>query len=136
MSEHRRAHIYKPGNPGAWLSDHITAFSGSWLFIGLHTVWFALWFVFRLDINTLTLIVSLEAIYLASLVLMSQNRSGVRDHARDELEAQEVDQLVHNGEEIKQVQHEIKQVQDEIKQINLRQSEILEAKPPAAPRKR
>jgi hypothetical protein len=30
----------------------------------IHSIWFAAWFILRLDINLLTLIVSLEAIYL------------------------------------------------------------------------
>lgn len=37
-----------------------------------HTVWFGLWFALHLNINLLTLIVSLEAIYL-ELFLGDQN---------------------------------------------------------------
>ncbi|SRR5260221_4007830 len=124
MSEHRRVHIYKPGNPGAWLSDHITAFSGSWLFIGLHTAWFVLWFVLKLDVALLTNIVSLEAIYLASLVLMSQNRSGERDKLRDDTEASEVQELY----DINKTQLTILKQQSEI-------LELLKHVPPT-PRKR
>src|SRR5258708_25260108 len=124
MSEHQRSHIYKPGNLGAWLSDHITGFSGSWAFIGLHTAWFVLWFVLHLDVALLTNIVSLEAIYLASLVLMSQNRSGERDKMRDDLEASEVSSLTES--------HQL------LLKINQQQLEILEAfkgQPPTPPRR-
>ena len=67
------------------LADSITAFSGSLTFVYLHIVWFALWLIFKLDINLLTMIVSLEAIFLATFVLISQNRadakrSAIADH--------------------------------------------------------
>lgn len=90
---HNRTHIHVPRSIGAKAADTITAFAGAWLFIALHVIWFTLWFVLKKDINTLTLIVSLEAIFLASFVLMSQNRSGERDKLRDDLEAREVDDL-------------------------------------------
>jgi uncharacterized membrane protein len=38
----------------------------------LHTVWFVLWLVLRLDINLLTLIVSLEAIYITLFIGLGQ----------------------------------------------------------------
>ena len=38
----------------------------------IHTVWFVSWFAFHLSINVLTLVVSLEAIYL-ELFLGDQN---------------------------------------------------------------
>jgi uncharacterized membrane protein len=41
----------------------------------------------------LTLIVSLEAIFLATFVLMSQNRQASKDERRDDTEAVEVEQL-------------------------------------------
>lgn len=88
-----RAHIHAPHNLGAWAADAVTAFAGSWLFVAIHVVWFTVWMVLRLDINLLTLIVSLEAIYLATFVLMSQNRSAARDRTRDDTEAREVDEL-------------------------------------------
>ena len=38
----------------------------------LHTVWFAAWFALGLDINLLTLIVSLEAIYITLFIGLGQ----------------------------------------------------------------
>jgi len=51
------------------------------LFVYIHIVWFAVWLgLFHLDINLLTMIVSLEAIFLAVFVLISQNRAAIKDH--------------------------------------------------------
>lgn len=58
-----------------WISEH----AGSWGSVWLHTVWFLLWFDLGFDVNLLTLIVSLEAIYLCVFLLMSGNRQGERD---------------------------------------------------------
>lgn len=40
----------------------------------LHTVWFIVWFAYHLDVNLLTNIVSLEAIYIGLLVGIQQMR--------------------------------------------------------------
>src|SRR5258708_37803742 len=67
-----RAPIHAQRTMGAWAADTVASFAGSWLFVGLHVVWFGAWLLLRLDINLLTLIVALEAIFLATFVLMSQ----------------------------------------------------------------
>jgi uncharacterized membrane protein len=62
----------------ARLADWITRFAGSMLFVYLHVIWFALWIVFRVErfpFGLLTMIVSLEAIFLSTFVLISQNRA-------------------------------------------------------------
>jgi uncharacterized membrane protein len=48
----------------------------------LHIVWFCVWMFFDLDINVLTFIVSLEAILLSLLILMSENRQSRFDRER------------------------------------------------------
>jgi uncharacterized membrane protein len=60
------------------VADWITRFSGSMGFVYLHIVWFALWLLAHWDINLLTMIVSLEAIFLATFVLISQNRADAK----------------------------------------------------------
>ncbi len=62
------------------IADGITAFSGSMMFVYIHIAWFAVWLIAHLDINLLTMIVSLEAIFLATFVLISQNRAAIKDH--------------------------------------------------------
>lgn len=66
------------------LSDGVARFTGSWTFIGLHVVWFALWFGFRLGVDHLTLILSVEAIFLVTILLMVSNRQERGDDAREE----------------------------------------------------
>jgi uncharacterized membrane protein len=88
-----RARIHLARTPGELAADLITAFAGSWPFVLLHVAWFTVWLLLRLDINLLTLIVSLEAIFLATFVLMSQNRQASKDERRDDTEAGEVEQL-------------------------------------------
>jgi uncharacterized membrane protein len=79
------------GGREARIADAITRFSGSFLFIELHATWFMAWIVLNLipatrfdsfPFGLLTLIVSLEAIFLSTFVLMSQNRSAQRDEER------------------------------------------------------
>lgn len=66
------------------LSDAVARFTGSWTFIGLHIVWFAVWFGFGLGVDHLTLILSVEAIFLVAILLMMSNRQERRDDAREE----------------------------------------------------
>ena len=58
------------------VADAITAFAGSMMFVYLHIVGFAVWMVLAETSPwpTLTLIVSLEAIFLSAFVLIGQNR--------------------------------------------------------------
>jgi uncharacterized membrane protein len=76
------------------VSDQITAFSGSMAFVYLHVVWFAVWIVGNVywwhfdpfPFGLLTLVVSLEAIFLSTFVLISQNREAARSEVRSEID--------------------------------------------------
>ena len=60
------------------IADHITAFSGSMRFVYLHIIWFTCWIAFGVEAypyGLLTMIVSLEAIFLSTFVMISQNRA-------------------------------------------------------------
>src|SRR5262245_11306120 len=60
------------------LADRITAFSGSMRFVVLHVIWFSLWIGLGVEAypyGLLTMIVSLEAIFLSTFVMISQNRA-------------------------------------------------------------
>ncbi len=66
------------------IADHITAFAGSMRFVYIHVAWFAIWIGARVEdypFGLLTMIVSLEAIFLATFVLISQNRADERRQA-------------------------------------------------------
>jgi uncharacterized membrane protein len=63
------------------IADAITTFSGSMLFVYVHVIWFACWIGFGVEdypYGLLTMIVSLEAIFLSTFVLISQNRADAR----------------------------------------------------------
>jgi len=60
------------------VADRITAFSGSMLFVYIHIAWFGLWIGLGVEsypYGLLTMIVSLEAIFLSTFVMISQNRA-------------------------------------------------------------
>ena len=66
------------------IADAITAFAGSMRFVYIHAIGFALWMVF-VEPNPwpkLTLIVSLEAIFLSTFVMIGQNRAAAFQQAK------------------------------------------------------
>jgi uncharacterized membrane protein len=77
------------------IADAITAFSGHMAFVYMHIAWFAVWILLntgRIGVRPfdpfpyglLTMVVSLEAIFLATFVLISQNRlSEEAEHRAD-----------------------------------------------------
>ena len=75
-------------------ADKITTFAGSMLFVYLHVVWFAVWILLNVTglkfdpfpFGLLTLIVSLEAIFLSTFVMLSQNREAARSDIRSEID--------------------------------------------------
>jgi uncharacterized membrane protein len=72
------------------VADAITAFAGSMRFVYIHAIGFAVWMIFveKNPWPKLTLIVSLEAIFLSTFVLVSQNRMGVVADRRADLDLQ------------------------------------------------
>ena len=81
------------------LADWITRFSGNMLFLYLHALWFGLWILVNVGTHPLvgfdpypfgllTMIVSLEAIFLSTFVLISQNKMGEVADARSDLDLQ------------------------------------------------
>ena len=60
------------------IADRITAFAGSMWFVYIHIAWFGCWIAFGVEnypYGLLTMIVSLEAIFLSTFVMISQNRA-------------------------------------------------------------
>src|SRR2546429_7195260 len=66
------------------IADAITAFAGSMPFVYVHAVGFALWMLFVESDPwpKLTLIVSLEAIFLSTFVMIGQNRQAAFQQAK------------------------------------------------------
>jgi uncharacterized membrane protein len=79
------------------IADAITSFSGRMVFAYVHIVWFGLWILLNtgyfgvrsfdpFPYGLLTMIVSLEAIFLSTFVLISQNRLGEETERRADLD--------------------------------------------------
>ena len=79
------------------IADAITSFSGRMIFAYVHILWFGLWILLntgRLGVRVfdpfpyglLTMVVSLEAIFLSTFVLISQNRLGEESERRADLD--------------------------------------------------
>lgn len=67
------------------ISDWITDFAGSMVFLYLHLLWFGVWIIFKVEkypYGLLTMIVSLEAILLSTFVMISQNRQAAFAEAK------------------------------------------------------
>jgi uncharacterized membrane protein len=63
------------------VADRITDFAGSMQFVYIHIAWFGLWIglgVEHYPYGLLTMIVSLEAIFLSTFVMISQNRADAK----------------------------------------------------------
>jgi uncharacterized membrane protein len=66
------------------IADRVTAFSGSMAFVYIHVIWFGCWIGFGVEkypFGLLTMIVSLEAIFLSTFVMISQNRADAKRQA-------------------------------------------------------
>ncbi|HEY9087728.1 MAG TPA: DUF1003 domain-containing protein [Anaerolineaceae bacterium] len=81
------------------IADRITDFSGRMIFVYVHAAWFAVWFLLNtgwfgiepfdpFPYGLLTMVVSLEAIFLSTFVLISQNRMSEEEQQRAELDLQ------------------------------------------------
>ena len=66
------------------IADAITKYAGSMTFVYVHAVGFAIWMLFieRSPWPTLTLAVSLEAIFLSTFVMIGQNRQAEFQQAK------------------------------------------------------
>src|SRR5262249_52485339 len=78
------------------VADKITAFAGSMSFVYLHIVLFTVWMIVfeNSPWPTLTLIVSLEAIFLSTFVLIGQNRQAAFQQAKADQDYADVNKLL------------------------------------------
>ena len=79
------------------VADWIAEFSGSMPFLMINAIWFIIWIAVNIiplgirqfdpyPFGLLTMIVSLEAIFLSCFVLISQNRQAEKDHVKSDIE--------------------------------------------------
>jgi uncharacterized membrane protein len=94
---HMRLKAASERTPEQRLADAITSFSGRMTFVYVHIVWFSIWILLNSGLlnmqpfdpfpyGLLTMVVSLEAIFLATFVLISQNRMGEQSEERADLD--------------------------------------------------
>lgn len=97
VSRNANVEVEEKLTPLQHVSDWISWFSGSMPFLLLNLVWFALWIALNTlplgirvfdayPFGLLTMIVSLESIFLACFVLISQNRQTEKDRVRSDIE--------------------------------------------------
>jgi hypothetical protein len=66
----------------------------------LHTIWFVVWFVAGLSINLLTLIVSLEAIYITLFIGLGQKLQDKRAHIQAQADKAEAEKAAAHRDQL------------------------------------
>ena len=92
------------------VADHITAFSGSMRFVYIHILWFASWIGVGVEpypYGLLTMIVSLEAIFLSTFVMISQNRADAKRELLANQQWQTVQDEDGQNQELLDLSHQI-----------------------------
>lgn len=114
------------------IADAITSVSGRMVFVYVHIVWFVVWILLntgRLGVaafdpfpyGLLTMIVSLEAIFLSTFVLISQNRLSAEAERRADLDLH-IGMLTEH--ELTRVLHMLDAIQDRMGIANEGDSEL------------
>ena len=93
------------------IADAITAFAGSMMFVYLHIVLFAVWMLVfeKSPWPTLTLIVSLEAIFLSTFVMIGQNRQAAFQQAKADHDYIAQQKLLEENTELTRTIHKLTQ---------------------------
>ncbi len=102
------------------IADHITAFAGSMQFVYLHAFLFGAWMLLfeKSPWPTLTLVVSLEAIFLSTFVMIGQNRQASFQQAKADHDFVEEDQeLKTNTELTREIADLTRQIHDLTREV-------------------
>jgi uncharacterized membrane protein len=102
------------------VADRITAFSGSMLFVYLHILWFGLWIglgVEKYPFGLLTMIVSLEAIFLSTFVMISQNRADAKRQVIADQQWRTVQEEDQQNNELLDLSRQILQLTKEVRAL-------------------
>jgi uncharacterized membrane protein len=92
------------------IADQITAFAGSMAFVYIHIIWFGSWIALGVEkypYGLLTMIVSLEAIFLSTFVMISQNRADAKRQVVANLQWKTVQEEDRQNEELLHLSHQI-----------------------------
>ena len=93
------------------IADQITSFAGSMNFVYLHVALFATWMLVfeKSPWPTLTLIVSLEAIFLSTFVMIGQNRQAAFQQAKADHDYKDVNTLLVENTDLTRAIHQLTQ---------------------------
>jgi uncharacterized membrane protein len=100
------------------VADRITSFAGSMTFVYIHVLWFGLWIglgVEKYPFGLLTMIVSLEAIFLSTFVMISQNRADAKRQVIADQEWKTVQTEDHQNQELLHLSNQILELTREIR---------------------
>jgi hypothetical protein len=100
------------------IADAITTFAGSMTFVYIHVVWFAVWIGFGVEkypFGLLTMIVSLEAIFLSTFVMISQNRADAKRQVIADAQWQTVQEEDRQNEELLHISNQILDLTREVR---------------------
>jgi CBS domain-containing protein/uncharacterized membrane protein len=106
----------------AQIADRITLFAGSMPFVYVHAVWFALWIVLAVEpfpYGLLTMIVSLEAIFLSTFVMISQNRADEKRKVLADHQWELVQHEEQQNEELLQLSQNILDLTSEVHKLTV-----------------
>ena len=112
------------------IAGQITTFAGSMWFVYIHIVWFSCWIglgVERYPYGLLTMIVSLEAIFLSTFVMISQNRADAKRQVIANQQWQTVKEEDKQNEQLLELSNQILELTRAI-----HESPILRAKKPSS----
>src|ERR1700761_6833657 len=101
-------------------ADRITTFAGSMTFVYLHMLWFGLWIglgVEKYPFGLLTMIVSLEAIFLSTFVMISQNRADAKRQVIADQQWRTVQEEDQQNDELLDLSRQILQLTKEVRAL-------------------
>jgi uncharacterized membrane protein len=107
------------------VADQITRFAGSMQFVYLHVIWFTVWIASGVEhypFGLLTMIVSLEAIFLSTFVMISQNRADEKRQVIADHQWQTVQEEEQQNEDLLNLSNQILELTKAIHQMAAAQS--------------
>ena len=117
-----------PANAQMRIADVITSFAGSMPFVYIHAVFFAVWIVSGIEsfpYGLLTMIVSLEAIFLSTFVMISQNRADEKRQALADDQWQLVQLEQNQNEELITMSHQLLDLTKGVHRMTSRVQELV-----------
>ncbi len=92
------------------IADRITTFARSMAFVYIHIIWFGSWIALGVEkypYGLLTMIVSLEAIFLSTFVMISQNRADAKRQVVADLQRQTVQEEDKQNQQVLDLSNQI-----------------------------